>query len=316
VTRISRGKIRLQRERVDLGDLMARTADDHQQLFATTGVELTVVRGDVPIHVDADPARLRQVLGNLLHNAAKFTPRGGRTTLSLERTGDTTAVVTVRDTGAGVSQELLPRLFEPFMQAEKTLDRSAGGLGLGLALVKGLVELHGGSVAAHSDGPGKGATFTVQLPVERRKVPRYTVAEPPRDERPADRVLVIEDNVDSAQCLKMVLEMNKHVVEVAYSGSAGIEKAHAFRPDVVLCDIGLPGMNGFEVARSMRGDPDLHAVPLIALSGYARAEDIEKAMAAGFDVHLAKPPDFEVLERTMAQVRTGAAGAGATAAAP
>jgi two-component system CheB/CheR fusion protein len=316
VTRISRGKIRLQRERVDLGDLMARTADDHQQLFATTGVELTVVRGDAAIHVDADPARLRQVLGNLLHNAAKFTPRSGRTTLSLKRTGDTTAVVTVRDTGAGVSQELLPRLFEPFMQAEKTLDRSAGGLGLGLALVKGLVELHGGSVAAHSDGPGKGATFTVQLPVERRKVPRYTVAEPPRDERPADRVLVIEDNVDSAQCLKMVLEMNKHVVEVAYSGSAGIEKAHAFRPDVVLCDIGLPGMNGFEVARSMRGDPDLHAVPLIALSGYARAEDIEKAMAAGFDVHLAKPPDFEVLERTMAQVRTGAAGAGATAAAP
>jgi two-component system CheB/CheR fusion protein len=307
VTRISRGKIRLQRERVDLGELMARTADDYRELFATGGVELTVVRGDASIDVDVDPARLHQVLGNLLQNAAKFTPRGGRTTLSLERTGDTTAVITVRDTGVGIAEELLPHVFEPFMQAEKTLDRSAGGLGLGLALVKGLVELHGGSVGAQSEGAWKGATFTVQLPVERRKVPRFTVAAAPTDARPARRVLVIEDSIDAAQCIKTVLELNEHVVEVAYTGSAGIEKAHAFRPDVVLCDIGLPGMNGFEVARSMRSDPDLCTVPLIALTGYARAEDIERAMEAGFDVHLAKPPDFDVLEQTMAHIRAATA---------
>jgi PAS domain S-box-containing protein len=302
VTRISRGKIRLQRERLDLGELMERTADDHRAFFAASGVELTVVGGDASICVDADPARLRQVLGNLLQNAAKFTPRGERTTLLLERTAETTATITVRDTGAGISQELLPHLFEPFMQAEKTLDRSAGGLGLGLALVKGLVELHGGRVGAHSDGAGKGATFTVQLPVERRSVPRFTVVPATTDARPARRVLVIEDSIDSALCLKTVLEMNEHVVEVAYTGSSGIEKAHAFRPDVVLCDIGLPGMNGFDVARSMRSDPDLRTLPLIALSGYARAEDIEKAMEAGFDVHLAKPPDFDVLEQTLSHV--------------
>jgi PAS domain S-box-containing protein len=306
VTRITRGKVRLQRERVDLGELARRTVEDHRDVFANSGVRLELSVATEPVVVNADPTRIAQVIGNLLHNAAKFTPRGGETTISVEER-DGSGVVTVRDTGAGIASPVLARLFEPFVQAESTLDRSTGGLGLGLALVKALAELHGGTVTAHSDGPGRGATFTVRLPLERRKAPRLTLVPARGKPQFARRVLVIEDNVDAAETLKDALELNHHVVHVALNGLDGVAVARTLVPDVVLCDIGLPGMNGFEVAKAIRADPAIGGVALIALSGYAQAEDLERSRDAGFDLHLAKPPDLDALERAITEVRDTAA---------
>jgi CheY-like chemotaxis protein len=206
----------------------------------------------------------------------------------------------VQDTGSGIEAEMLPRLFQAFTQAESTLDRGKGGLGLGLALVKGLVEMHGGSVRAASGGLGQGSSFTISLPLE-VAAGRIT-ASPPRVGGAAapHRVLVIEDNEDAADTLREVLELDEHVVEVAYSGREGIEKARAFHPDVVVCDIGLPEMDGYQVARAMRADAELGRIGLIAVSGYAQPEDVAMAKEAGFDVHLAKPPSLEALARAIA----------------
>ena len=190
---------------------------------------------------------------------------------------------------------MLRRLFQPFMQADATLDRSKGGLGLGLALVKGLVEMHGGEVRAHSDGPGKGAEFVVELPVDVNSAAegKPKAASPAASHR---RVLIIEDNVDAADSLREVLQLETHEVEVAYSGPEGLAMAREFRPDVVLCDIGLPGMDGYAVARAFRADEELRGVSLVALSGYALPEDLQRASEAGFCRHLAKPPDIAMLE--------------------
>jgi PAS domain S-box-containing protein len=301
VTRITSGKIRLQRERVDLGELARRTAEDHRAAFAKNGVRLEVTVAAEPVIVNVDAVRIAQVIGNLLQNAVKFTPSGGSTTLAIDRS-DGFGIVTVRDTGAGIQPDVLSRLFEPFVQAETTLDRTTGGLGLGLALVKGLAELHGGSVSAHSEGVGRGAAFTVRLPVESRKAPRLTAVPARLAPGPARRVLVIEDNVDAAETLKQALELNDHLVDIALTGSEGLEKMRSFKPDVVLCDIGLPGMDGFQVTRTIRADPRASGIALIALSGYAQAEDVERSRDAGFDLHLAKPPEPDALERAIAEV--------------
>jgi PAS domain S-box-containing protein len=306
VTRISRGKLRLRLESVELRDLVRHASEDHEELFARNGVELQVALGGEPVSVNGDATRLAQVVGNLLQNAAKFTPRGGHATLTLGIANHGLATLTVRDSGVGIPPEVLPRLFEPFMQGEKTLDRTAGGLGLGLSLVKTVVDLHGGSVSARSDGVGQGAEFVVRLPLEpgERRQPQPGPA--PAEEAPAGRVLVIEDNVDWAETLKMALEMNGQVVDVALTGPEGLEKARRLRPDVVLCDIGLPGMDGYQVARKLRGDPELCSIPLVAVSGYAAPEDVDRARQAGFDSHFAKPPDLDRLKRTMAQIRARA----------
>jgi PAS domain S-box-containing protein len=308
VTRIAHGKIQLQRERLDLNELAHSTVDDHRAIFARSDVRLDVQPATEEVWVDGDRVRLAQVISNLLQNAAKFTPRGGRTTVSLQAdSARGQAILTVRDTGAGIEPEMLPRLFQAFAQADSTLDRSKGGLGLGLALVKGLVEMHGGSVSAASDGRGTGAAFTIALPLDvtaARTLPAWPDlggAAVPR------RVLVIEDNEDAANSLREVLELDEHVVDVAYTGREGIEKAQAFHPDVVLCDIGLPEMDGYEVARTMRADPELSRVALVAVSGYAQPEDVETAREAGFDAHLAKPPSIDTLERALAEVGRGGA---------
>jgi CheY-like chemotaxis protein len=196
----------------------------------------------------------------------------------------------------------VPRLYHAFSQAEATLDRSKGGLGLGLALAKGLIELHGGTVSVASEGLGKGTAFTITLPVDdcvARATPAQRGLGGPTAPR---RVLVIEDNGDAADTLREVLELENHVVEVAYAGREGIEKARAFHPDVVLCDIGLPEMDGYDVARAMRADPDLGRIPLVAVSGYAQPEDVAMSREAGFDAHLAKPPSVDALERALAEV--------------
>jgi PAS domain S-box-containing protein len=302
VTRISSGKIRLRRERLELNEFTRRCVEDQLSVFARNGVELDTVAAAQPTYVYGDPTRIAQMIGNLLRNAAKFTPRGGRATVSVRRVSEQFAAVHVRDTGEGIAPEATDHLFEPFVQAERTLDRSRGGLGLGLALVKGLAQLHDGTVTAHSDGPGKGAEFVLTLPLERRAAPRLDTIAAREGTRPPLRILIIEDNVDAADSLREVLEFLEHVVEVAATGIEGLEKARSFEPEVVLCDIGLPGMDGYEVARTMRSDPHLGAIPLVALSGYASAEDLEKAKQAGFDHHLAKPPRVEDLERALKQV--------------
>jgi predicted ATPase/signal transduction histidine kinase/ActR/RegA family two-component response regulator len=301
VTRINRGRIELKRERLDLNEVAQRTAEDYRATFGAAGVQFVFLPAPtgVRVWVDGDRTRLAQVMGNLLHNAAKFTSPGGKVSMSVE--SDSTrgqATVRVRDTGKGIAPALIPQLFKAFTQADESLDRSKGGLGLGLALVKGIAELHGGSASAASDGPGRGAIFTVTLPIE-RAIP--TERSPRRTDSvaPARRVLVIEDNADAADSLCEVLELIGHLVAVAYNGPEGLEKAHLFHPDVVICDIGLPEMDGYAVARALRADADLGHVSLVALSGYAQPEDVAKAKAAGFEAHIAKPPNLEALDNVL-----------------
>jgi PAS domain S-box-containing protein len=304
ITRITRGKARLQYERLELCDLVRRTLDDYQSAFAENGIELQVAITSPALWVEGDRTRLAQVIGNLLQNASKFTPRGGKATVSIAADAVREhAVLRVQDTGRGIPPELVPRVFEAFTQAETSLDRSKGGLGLGLALVKGLVEMHGGTVSAESQGLGQGSTFTIALPLAPSARAETSPASMER-RTPSRRVLVIEDNADAADSLREVLELSGHVVDVAYSGPAGIASAQAAVPDIVLCDIGLPGMNGYEVARALRLDPKLEHVSLVALSGYAQPEDVARGRQAGFDAHIAKPPSIEALERVVTQIRS------------
>lgn len=298
VTRISRGKITLQRERLDLNALARGTAEDHREIFSRNGIDLEIDVDGEPLCVDGDRTRLAQVIGNLLSNSAKFTPRGGRTILSVDAAPDGKAVLRVRDNGAGMSEETLQHLFEPFVQAAQTLERSRGGLGLGLALVKGLVEMHGGEVTASSEGVGKGSEFTVILPLQAPARPRLSVVPAPKRTAHARRVLVIEDNVDAAESLREALELGDHEVAIAYSGPEGVEAARRYKPDVVLCDIGLPELDGYGVAQALRADPDpkLRSSFMVALSGYALPEDVQRSREVGFDRHLAKPPSMEALE--------------------
>jgi two-component system CheB/CheR fusion protein len=302
VTRIARNKIRLQCESLDLTDLVRRTIEDHRSLFEKNEVHLDVTLPAERIAVNADRTRLAQVVGNLLQNAAKFTGKGGRAQVSLavdETAGR--AVIRVADTGVGISPELLARLFQPFAQADESMDRSKGGLGLGLALVKGLVELHGGEISVHSQGLGKGAEFVVRLPLD--GVLDVKTPTPVDSSRRIRRVLIIEDQADAAQSLREALELCGHEVQVTDNGPAGLSRAREFRPEVVLCDIGLPGMDGYQVARVFRADESLKDIFLVALSGYALPEDLQRAAEAGFDRHLAKPPRLDQLEELLSSLR-------------
>jgi PAS domain S-box-containing protein len=303
VSRISRGKILLRKQPLDLVALVCAAIDDHRPLLRDAGLSLTVQLPDRPLWMTGDPTRLAQVADNLLHNAGKFTDAGGRVTVQFTEQAAAApgaapwAVLTVRDTGIGLSADIVGRLFEPFSQADSSLDRSRGGLGLGLALVKGLAQLHGGSVQASSPGLGRGAEFTVRLPlhVANAAVPvAPAVAPRALDERqyPARKVLIIEDNRDAAESTRMLLRFAGHDVSVAFTGAAGLAAAQRSRPDVVLCDLGLPGgLDGFAVARAMRADPALAGIALIALSGYGQDEDKRRAAEAGFGHHLTKPVD-------------------------
>ena len=298
VTRIARGKIELRHEDLDLAALARRAAEDYRPLMQDRGLELAVQVPRDAVVVNGDPTRLTQVLGNLLNNAAKFTPSGGRVTLGV-RAESGRAEILVRDTGDGVEPELLRTIFEPFTQGRKTLARSEGGLGLGLALVKGLVALHGGEVTAASDGPGRGTIFIVTLPLARaaaRDGRQELVAA--RSTSSRRRVLVVDDNRDAADSLAELLEMLGHEVEIAHDGPSAISRARAHPPEIVLCDIGLPGMDGYAVGRELRSGGGRSA-RLYVVSGYAQPEDVAAAEAAGFDGHLAKPLDPERLARIL-----------------
>jgi PAS domain S-box-containing protein len=307
VSRISRGKILLRKKPLDLISLVRATVEDHRSLLEGTGLKVEVALAAGALPVEGDPTRLAQVVGNLLHNAHKFTDAGGRVVVRLEAAAGE-AIITVRDTGIGMEADILRRLFEPFSQADRSLDRSRGGLGLGLALVKGLVELHGGSVQAGSPGPGQGSEFRICLPLNQQS----SAAEGPKPARPKRgrslRILIIEDNHDAAESLRLLLTLSGHAVSVAYTGAAGVELARA-GPDVVLCDIGLPGgMDGYAVARTLRADQEFSTLPLIALSGYGQEEDQRLALQAGFDRHLTKPVDPSVLASVLEAVPGRAAG--------
>jgi PAS domain S-box-containing protein len=295
VTRIARGKIELRRERVDLRDVVSRAADDFRLQMRDRGIRFDVVVPGEQLWADADATRITQAVGNLLHNASKFTRSGGEVVLLLGASaGD--AEIRVRDTGAGIDVALLPRVFEVFVQGERTLARTEGGLGLGLALVKGIAELHGGTARAESAGNGQGAEFIVRLPLVEPVLARPDIPVGTQPSTGSRRVLVVDDNPDAAESLADVVRMLGHDVEVAYDGPSAIDKARANAPHVVLCDLGLPGMTGYEVAKALRAT-FADGMQLFAVSGYARPEDVKRALEAGFEAHVAKPLDIAQIER-------------------
>ncbi len=294
VSRITRGKVELRREHLDLCNLATEVASDQAATFEDQGIELVI---DCPGEaiVFGDRTRLAQVIGNLLANALKFTPSGGKVTVRAQATDRKTAEVVVTDSGAGINPEDIGALFEPFVQGDRSLDRTRGGLGLGLAVVKGIVELHGGQVRAASPGVGLGSTFTIGLPLETRATSHATAA-PKGGSIPRQMtVLVIDDNVDLAGTIADLLELAGHRVEVEHTGIHAVEAMHRVRPDVVICDIGLPQKDGYAVAEEMKRDPALASIPIIALSGYGMDADKERAARAGFASHLTKPVDPEAL---------------------
>jgi PAS domain S-box-containing protein len=297
VTRIARGKVQLRRRKVDVAEVACRTAEDHRELLAGRGVALETVAPAEPVWVSADATRIAQVIGNLLGNAAKFTDAGGRVTLSVAQE-EGRAVVRVADTGIGMPPAMLAHVFEPFVQVEDAPRSARGGLGLGLALVKGLVELHGGTVEARSEGAGRGSEVTVRLPILTGDEPALPLPTPP-PVAPARRVLVVEDNRDAAETLRLALELDGHEVDVASSAAEAIARTEAVLPDVVLCDIGLPDRDGYEVARELRARPEFAGVRLVALTGHALPEDQRRAAEAGFDAHLGKPVSPDELERVL-----------------
>lgn len=303
VSRITSSKIDLRPERLDLGALLAHAAEDFREELARAGLGLVLELPEAPLWTEGDPTRLAQVVGNLLSNSAKFTPAGGQVGVRLVADPSACeAVLTIWDTGMGIEPEMLPRVFDTFTQADRSLDRSWGGLGLGLALVKGMVEMHQGQVRVESPGPEKGTIFTIRLPlIASSDRSSGTPAPSPalQGERSAARILLIEDNTDTAETLRDLLDLSGYPVEVARSGPEGIAYARQFQPELVICDIGLPGMDGYGVARTLRQEPATARVHLIALSGYAQEEDLQRSREAGFDWHLKKPIEFSELVRVL-----------------
>jgi two-component system CheB/CheR fusion protein len=306
VGRISQGKVELRRQPIRLAAVVESAVETSRPLIEACRHELTVTLPVVPVWLDADPMRLAQVVANLLNNAAKYTEAGGRIDLTAAREGQE-ALVRVRDTGVGLPAEMLERIFEPFAQVDRSLGRAQGGLGIGLTLVKSLVEMHGGSVHATSAGPGRGSEFVVRLPVAQEPGRPEEAAEGKAPvgpkEAPCCRVLVVDDNEDAARMLAMLLELEGNQVSVAHDGPGALAAARTFHPDVVLLDISLPGMDGYEVARRVRQLPGMQGVVLIAQTGWGQEEDRHRSRAAGCDAHLLKPVELETLQELLKSLR-------------
>ena len=304
VSRITRGKVALRTRPVDLREVVEHALDTAEEECEEKGIRLSVGLPDAPITLDADPLRLSQVVGNLLSNACKFTDRGGSVNVAAEAS-DGEAIVRVRDTGAGIPREELSRIFELFEQAgDESAERAAdrGGLGIGLSLSRSIVAMHGGTIEAHSEGRGRGSEFVVRLPVPQAPAALERPAElaPSDGSRGVGRILAVDDNRDALEAVREVLEMTAQEVDTAADGVEALEKARARRPDVVLLDIGMPGLDGYEVARRLRREPWGKQMRLVAMTGWGRPKDKRAARAAGFDAHLTKPVDAGALERALA----------------
>lgn len=299
MSRLAQGEISLQREELDLRRVAEEVVEGRRRSFEAAGIGLDLRLPEAPLWVRGDEERLAQALRNLLENALKFTDAGGSVSVRLDadaRSGQ--AILTLRDTGIGIEPQRLAHLFDTFAPADRSLARNQGGLGLGLAVAKGLIELHGGTLAATSEGLGKGTQFTLRLarsqaPASKLETP--AAASPPRPLR----VAIVEDDPDTAESLCLLLRLLHHEVAVARTGERGVEVVREMKPDVVLCDIGLPEMNGFEVAEALKADPATAQSHLVAITGYDQEEDRRHALEAGFEHHLVKPvePDrlFELL---------------------
>ncbi len=304
VSRIVRGKIELRREPVDLAVAIARAVETAQPVVDAQGHQLTISVPEQAVWVDGDLIRLSQVIANLLTNAAKYTTEAGRISVGLERSGGE-AVVRVRDTGVGIPPELQPSIFELFVQGDHSLARSQGGLGIGLTLVKRLVEMHGGAITVASAGAGQGSEFTVRLPA----LPEWRGAEPPGSPSAPPRVtgarrrrvLVVDDNVDAAESIAVILRASGNDVRSIHDGPSVLPAAKAYRPDVIVLDIGLPGLSGYDVARMLREQAEFRRTLLVAVTGYGQEEDRRRSQEAGFDYHLTKPVDPEALQAFVAR---------------
>ncbi|MGZ9005974.1 MAG: hybrid sensor histidine kinase/response regulator, partial [Burkholderiales bacterium] len=310
VSRITRGKLTLHKEPVELRDVATHAVETVRPLIQSRRHNLTLRLPDCPLYVKGDPVRLAQVLSNLLANAAKYTDEGGHIDVTMERSSVSNypdVLIRVKDDGRGISGDVLSRLFEPSTHEERLNSGAHGGLGIGLIVVRGLVEMHGGVVEARSAGAERGSEFVVRLPLLPPEDLTLTVAParapaaaPATVNGSALRILVVDDNQDSASSMTLLLELQGHAVQVANAGQAALNIASEQKPDVILLDIGMPGMNGYEVARRLRSQPDFADTLLVAITGYGHATDVQQTKSAGFDHHLVKPIDYDKLQSLLA----------------
>jgi PAS domain S-box-containing protein len=295
VSRIITGKMAYNKEPIELMGVMNRAVEEVQPIVDAHGHELTLSVPGRPIIVDGDAFRLSQVISNLLRNAVKYSDKPSKIWLTVERQGET-AVIRIKDEGIGIAADVLPKIFNLFVQADNSLARSQGGLGIGLTVVKRVVEMHGGLVTAESEGIGKGSEFTIRLPISHASAPLSKAAPTSSAHAgPKRRILVVDDNVDAAMTVSTLLKTWGHEVHSVHTGVRAIEEVQNFRPEIVLLDIGLPGMSGYDVARQLRSEPSSKGVIIAALTGYGQESDRQRAFEAGFDYHLTKPPDPNLL---------------------
>jgi CheY-like chemotaxis protein len=301
VGRITRNKLDLQKEIVELAPVIQQAAETCQPLAQSAGVDVNVSLPSTPIFLHADSVRLSQIFSNLLNNACKYTHAGGSVRVSAETQGNAVSV-SVKDTGIGIPRDKLVGIFDMFSQIDQSLERSQGGLGIGLTSVKSLVELHGGSIEARSEGPGQGSEFVVSLPIARDGQQR---PQPQSSEEvaqgPSRRVLIVDDNPDSAASLGILLKITGHETQIAYDGLEAVAAAERFAPEIVLLDIGLPKLNGYEACRRIRQEPWGREMTLVALTGWGQEGDLNRSREAGFDYHLVKPVDFAKLTKVLAE---------------
>jgi PAS domain S-box-containing protein len=300
VSRIRRGKTELRKEPMDVCASLFRTAEALQEVTDARGLQVQVV-AEPGLWIDGDPVRIGQILNNLLQNAIKYTEEGGRIWLSAAREDDS-VVIRVRDTGIGMPQGLTHKIFDLFAQSEQAKSQASGGLGIGLTVVRGLVEMHQGTVLARSGGPGQGSEFEIRLPETKPPEPKFTGRKqvPVAEATPAMRVLLVDDNVDAATTLSQLIGLWGHQVWTAHDGPSAIEIARRERPDVVILDIGLPGMDGYETAQNLRAHAETRDCQLVALTGYSQRADRERAKEVGFARHLVKPVDAAALKELLA----------------
>ena len=306
IARITSNKLDLRNERIELGEVLNAAVETSRPLIEQRGHELIVKVPEDPIFLDGDLVRLAQVISNLLNNAAKYTERGGRIWLAAAKKGND-AVIKVRDTGIGIPAEMLPKIFEMFAQADRSTNGSPGGLGIGLTLVKRLVEMHGGTIAVHSDGRGKGSEFVVRVPVASSRLPTEEISTKGKHgsengKSSSVRILVVDDNHDSADSMGLLLKLLGNEVRIVHDGQAAVDVANEFEPRVVLLDIGLPEMNGYEAARKIREQPWGNRATLIAVTGWGHEVDRQRSKNAGFDHHLVKPVDPDALTKLLSSL--------------